>query len=106
MAVFQVPAGPLLDRRGARLGLPVLMLWWSAANALHAIARSVTQFSLFRFLLGAGEGGNYSGGIKVISQWFPPKERALAGGIFNSGTVIGSFLSPRVVVWIPPPRGA
>src|SRR5579864_6745120 len=46
LALFQVPAGMLLDRRGARWGLPVLMLWWSAANALHAVARSVTQFSL------------------------------------------------------------
>jgi len=100
MAIFQVPAGILLDRRGARRGLPLLMLWWSVANALHAGARTVAQFSLFRFLLGAGECGNYSGGIKVISQWFEPKQRALAGGIFNSGTVIGAFLAPRIIVWI------
>ena len=100
MALFQVPAGTLLDRRGARLGLPLLMVWWSASNALHAIARNVAQFSVFRFLLGAGECGNYSGGIKVISQWFPPKQRALAGGVFNSGTVIGSFIAPPVIVWV------
>jgi MFS transporter, ACS family, hexuronate transporter len=100
MAVFQVPVGMLLDRYGTRRGLPLLMLWWSAANALHAGARTVSQFSLYRFLLGAGECGNYSGGIKVISQWFEPKQRALAGGIFNSGTVIGAFLAPAVIVWI------
>ena len=100
MAVFQIPTGMLLDRKGARFGLPLLMLWWSAANAMHAFARTVAQFSLFRFLLGAGECGNYSGGIKVISQWFGPKQRALAGGIFNSGTVIGAFLAPRLIVWI------
>ena len=100
MAVFQIPAGMLLDRRGARAGLPLLMLWWSVANALHAGARSVAQFSLLRFLLGAGECGNYSGGIKVISQWFPPKQRALAGGLFNSGTVLGSFLAPPIIIWI------
>ena len=100
MTLFQVPAGMLLDRRGTRLGLPLLMLWWSAANALHAGARTVAQFSFFRFLLGAGECGNYSGGIKVISQWFAPEERALAGGIFNSGTVIGAFLAPPLIVWI------
>jgi ACS family hexuronate transporter-like MFS transporter len=100
MTLFQVPAGALLDRRGTRLGLPLLMLWWSIANALHAGARSVVQFSLFRFLLGAGECGNYSGGIKAISQWFPPRQRALAGGIFNSGSVIGAVLAPPVIVWI------
>ena len=68
MTLFQVPAGMLLDRRGVRLGLPLLMLFWSAANALHASARNVAQFCFFRFLLGAGECGNYSAGIKVISR--------------------------------------
>jgi len=100
MALFQVPAGTLLDRHGTRWGLPALMLWWSGANALHAGARSVAQFCAFRFLLGAGECGNYSGGIKVIAQWFPPAERALAGGLFNSGTVIGAFVAPPVIVGI------
>jgi ACS family hexuronate transporter-like MFS transporter len=100
MTLFQVPAGILLDRRGVRLGLPLLMLVWSAANALHATARSVPQFCFFRFLLGAGECGNYSAGIKVISRLFPPSERALAGGIFNSGTLLGAFLAPPLVVSI------
>ena len=52
MTLAQIPAGIFLDRRGARFGLPFLMLWWSAANALHATARSVAQFCAFRFLLG------------------------------------------------------
>ncbi len=98
MTLFQVPAGILLDRRGPRWGLPLLMLWWSAANGLHALARTVGHFCALRFLLGAGECGTYSGGIKVISQWFPPRERALAGGVFNSGTVIGSFAAPALIV--------
>jgi ACS family hexuronate transporter-like MFS transporter len=51
-------------------------------------------------LLGVGECGNYSAGVKVISQWFPPQERALAGGLFNSGTVIGAFAAPPLIVWI------
>lgn len=100
MTLFQVPAGALLDRWGARRGLPILMLWWSAANALHATARGVWHFCAVRFLLGAGECGNYSGGIKVIAQWFPPRERALAGGVFNSGTVIGAFVAPAIIVAI------
>jgi len=98
MTLFQVPAGIFLDRRGVRGGLPGLMLFWSVANALHASARSVAQFCGFRFLLGAGECGNYSAGIKAISRLFPPHERALAGGIFNSGTLLGAFLAPPIVV--------
>jgi ACS family hexuronate transporter-like MFS transporter len=100
MTLFQLPAGALIDRKGARFGLPFIMAIWSVANGLHAVARNVVHFCVFRFLLGAGECGNYSGGIKVISQWFPPRERALAGGIFNSGTVIGAFIAPPLIVAI------
>lgn len=100
MTLAQVPAGMLMDRWGARIGLTVLMLWWSAANGLHAIAKTTAALCGFRFLMGIGECGNYSGGIKVISQWFPQRERALAGGIFNSGTVIGAFVAPPLIVAI------
>jgi ACS family hexuronate transporter-like MFS transporter len=98
MTLFQIPAGMMIDRKGARFGLAAIMLWWSAANGAHAFARNLWQFCSFRFLLGAGECGNYSGGIKVISQWFPPQERALAGGIFNAGTVIGAAAAPLIIV--------
>lgn len=100
LTLAQVPAGVLLDRVGARFGLPLLMAWWSIANGLHAVARGVRDLCLFRFLLGVGECGNYSAGVKAIGQWFPPRERALAGGIFNAGTVFGSFLAPYVIVRI------
>ena len=98
MTLFQIPAGQMIDRKGARFGLAAIMLWWSVANGLHALARNLWQFCTFRFLLGAGECGNYSGGIKVISQWFPAHERALAGGIFNAGTVIGAAAAPLIIV--------
>jgi ACS family hexuronate transporter-like MFS transporter len=98
LTVAQVPAGMWLDRKGPRFGLPILMLWWSTANGLHALARNVTHFCGLRFLLGAGESGNYSAGVKVISAWFPARERALAGGLFNSGTVIGAFAAPWCIV--------
>jgi ACS family hexuronate transporter-like MFS transporter len=100
LTLAQVPAGVWLDRRGARFGLPVIMAIWSAANALHATARNVIQFCSFRFLLGVGECGNYSAGVKVISQRFPAGERALAGGLFNSGTVLGAFFAPAILVAI------
>ncbi|MCS7026373.1 MAG: MFS transporter [Bryobacteraceae bacterium] len=100
LALAQLPSGMFLDRVGVRWGLPVLIAWWSAANALHGLARNVWHLCGFRFLLGVGECGNYSAGVKVIAQWFPARERALAGGIFNSGTVLGSFLAPYFVVQV------
>jgi ACS family hexuronate transporter-like MFS transporter len=100
MALFQLPAGLLMDRKGTRFGFSVIVLWWSIASGLHAFARSVSQFCTLRFLLGAGECGNYSGGLKLIAQRFPTEERALAGGIFNSSIFVGSIVAPPLVVWL------
>ena len=97
MALTQLPAGMLLDRWGPRIGLSLMCAWWSAANMLHALARTVPHFAVFRFLLGMGECGNYSGGLKVIAQWFPARERALAAGIFNSGTLAGPIIAVPLV---------
>jgi ACS family hexuronate transporter-like MFS transporter len=100
MAVFQVPNGLLMDRAGTRRGFSVIVPFWSGASFLHSAARSVLQFSVLRFCLGAAECGNYTGGLKLIAQRFPTHERGLAGGIFNSCTFIGSIVAPLIVAWL------
>ena len=37
------------------------------------------QFGILRFCLGAAECGNYTGGLKLVAQRFPVRERGLAG---------------------------
>src|ERR1700709_865134 len=76
-------SGPLLDRLGSRLGHPLTTGWWWAAEVLSAAATGAMSLGVFRFLLGVGEAGNYPAGVKIIGEWFPPKERSLASGIFN-----------------------
>ena len=58
------------------------------------------SFGVFRFLLGMGEAGNWPASVKVVAEWFPPQERALASGIFNSGSSIGAVVAPPLVAWI------
>jgi ACS family hexuronate transporter-like MFS transporter len=77
-------SGVLIDRLGTKLGYALCMLWWSGATLLHVFARGVWSLGIFRFLLGMGEAGNWPAGVKVVAEWFPEKERALASGIFNS----------------------
>jgi MFS transporter, ACS family, hexuronate transporter len=98
MVVGEFPMGWLMDRAGVRFGLTFAVVWWSLGNALHAVAGSLWHFRIFRFWLGTGECGNYSGGNKVVAEWFPVKERALAIGIFNSASMIGSFIAPFLVI--------
>jgi ACS family hexuronate transporter-like MFS transporter len=67
---------------------------------LHAAAKSVAGFSLARVGLGLGEAGNFPAAMKTVAEWFPKKERALAAGIFNSGTSIGVVLALLITPWI------
>ena len=63
----------------------------------HAFATGVAGFAAARFALGLGEAGNFPAAIKTVAEWFPRRERALAAGIFNSGSNIGALLAPALV---------
>lgn len=93
-------SGTLIDRVGTRLGYAACIAWWSTAAMLHVFARGALSLGLFRFLLGMGEAGNWPAGVKVVSEWFPERERALASGVFNTGSAIGAILAPPVVALI------
>jgi MFS transporter, ACS family, aldohexuronate transporter len=97
-AIMMTISGPLIDGLGTRLGFALSVAWWSLAAMAHALARGAFSFGAARFLLGAGEAGNFPASIKAVAEWFPPKERALATGIFNAGTNIGTVVAPPVVV--------
>ena len=58
---------------------------WSVSIALHAIAKTLMSFSIFRFFLGFFEAGNWPGATKSNAEWFPAKERGIAQGIFGAG---------------------
>ncbi|MEO8372777.1 MAG: MFS transporter, partial [Candidatus Solibacter sp.] len=100
MMVGEFPMGTLMDRFGVKSGFTFAVSWWSLANCLHALARSMMQFSGLRFWLGTGECGNFSGGMKMVSHWFPPQERAFAIGIFNGGSMVGAIIAPPLLVAI------
>src|ERR1700712_1485117 len=68
-------SGPMIDRLGTRLGYGLCIAWWSAAAILHAFARGPVSLGAARFLLGMGEAGNWPGGVKVVAEWFPERER-------------------------------
>ena len=107
LAAFQVAyalgvvfAGRLVDRLGCRKGYPIVTGLWSLAAMGHALVNSVTGFAVARFLLGLGESGNFPAAVKATAEWFPPKERALATGVFNSGASVGAILAPLAVPWV------
>jgi ACS family hexuronate transporter-like MFS transporter len=95
--VAMVLAGRLIDKFGTRLGYAVSVVLWSIAAMGHALARGVWGFGFWRGFLGVSEAGNFPAAIKAIAEWFPKKERALATGIFNSGTNVGAIVAPLAI---------
>ncbi|HZU28349.1 MAG TPA: MFS transporter [Bryobacteraceae bacterium] len=90
-------AGRLIDRIGTRLGYALAVLVWSAASMFHSVARTTWQFAAARFALGIGESANFPAAIRTVADWFPRSERALATGIFNSGSNVGAIVAPLLV---------
>ncbi len=92
--------GKFIDWVGTRRGLSLAVFLWSLSAMAHAAASSVWQFGVARFCLGIGEAGSFPASVKAVAEWFPKRERALATGIFNSGTNIGAIVTPLVVPWL------
>ena len=124
-AIGLLLAGRIMDRIGVRLGFALAVVVWSIAAVGHATADwfaglklptlnldattgltvllmsgAAAGFALARFALGIGEAGNFPASIKAVAEWFPKKERALATGIFNSGSNVGALITPLVVPWV------
>ena len=98
--ISQGLSGKLYDRIGTRLGFVFSISLWSVAAIAHAFARGLGTLSLFRFVLGFGEAGNWPGAAKTVAEWFPIRQRAFGMAIFNSGAAIGSILAPPLIVWL------
>jgi len=92
--------GVLIDWIGTRLGYAVSIIIWSVAAMFHALASSTLGFAFARIALGLGEGGNFPAAVKAVAEWFPKRDRALATGIFNSGTNVAAILGPPIIAWI------
>jgi MFS transporter, ACS family, hexuronate transporter len=92
-AIGQTFTGKMMDTIGTRLGFVVSILGWSISIALHAVAKALASFTIFRFFLGLFEAGNWPGATKSNAEWFPVKERAIAQGIFGAGASLGGVVA-------------
>ncbi|MBI5768700.1 MAG: MFS transporter [Verrucomicrobia bacterium] len=91
-------SGKIVDALGTRAGMVLFVAWWSVANMLTAAAHGVRSLGVFRFGLGLGEAGVWPAASKVVAEWFPARERALAIGIYTMGATIGATVAPYLVI--------
>jgi len=91
-------AGFVIDKIGTKLGLAYSLIIWSLFGILNAFAGSMAMVhAAIRSLFGIGEAGNFPASNKTIAEWFPKKERALAIGVFNSGSNVGAMIASLAV---------
>jgi ACS family hexuronate transporter-like MFS transporter len=98
--IMYAGGGKLMDVLGTRWGYALMLSWWSLATFLQGTANSVFGLGAARFMLGMGEGGGFPGSAKAVSEWFPPKERSFAFGIFNTGSSVGAVIAPPLIALI------
>ena len=97
--MLQPFCGYVLDVVGLKTGYAIFAVAWSLINMAHAFAGSWPTFAFLRGLLGLAEGSANPAGMKATSEWFPAKERGIAGGVYNIGASLGSMLAPPLVAW-------
>jgi ACS family hexuronate transporter-like MFS transporter len=97
--MLQPACGYILDIIGLRLGFAMFAVAWSLVSMAHGLAHSWQAFAWLRGLLGLNEGSANPAGMKATAEWFPAKERGIAGGIYNIGASVGSMAAPPLVVW-------
>ncbi len=98
--IFQTVFGGLFDKFGTKKMFSFAISIWSISAIFHAFASGIRGFSVYRFFLGVGEGGNWPGSIKSISEWFPARERAFGLSIVNSGAALGTVVAVPLIAWL------
>jgi ACS family hexuronate transporter-like MFS transporter len=98
--VSYLVSGRITDWLGTRVSMVAFITWWSLANIGTAFASSLLTLGLWRMLLGMGEPGNWTVGPKALSEWFQPRERGLAYGMFTMGATIGATVAPPLIAWL------
>ncbi|HLX72595.1 MAG TPA: MFS transporter [Verrucomicrobiae bacterium] len=97
--MFQPICGYVLDVIGLKMGFAIFAILWSVVSMAHGLAHNWEGFASLRGLLGFAEGCANPAGMKATAEWFPARERGMAGGIFNIGASVGSMLAPPLVAW-------
>lgn len=99
-AAMQIPGGWLVDRVRPRFLYALALALWSLATVGLGFVGSFAGLFGLRLIVGALEAPAYPINSRVVTTWFPERERASAIGIYTSGQFVGlAFLTP-VLAWL------
>ncbi|MDH4107048.1 MAG: MFS transporter [Gammaproteobacteria bacterium] len=99
-ATLGVPLALLADRWNRRNLIAVALAVWSGMTALSGMATSIVQLAIARIGVGIGEAGFSPSAHSMISDYYPPKQRSSAMGIFSTGISIGIMIAYLAGGWV------
>ena len=99
-AFSQLPTGAMVDKFGPRFLLTCGLSLWSLAQLLGGFVQSFGQFFGARLLLGVGEAPQFPTGARVVRDWFNPRDRGLATGIFNCASSLGTAIAVPLLTFL------
>jgi len=99
-AIFQPICGWALDFIGLKVGFFVFATAWAVVCMLHSLANSWQILAVLRFLMGITESVAVPANLKILTDWFPSKERSIAAGWAGVGFSFGGMLAPPLVIAI------
>ena len=93
-------AGRIIDKLGTKTGYALAIAIWALSSMSHSLVPPSPASASPASFLGLGESGNFPAAIKATTEWFPTEERAIATGIFNSGSSASFFLAPLLIAFV------
>lgn len=98
--IMYAVGGWFVDRVGERIGMAACIAWWSVCTMATALVSGAMSLGAVRFLLGAGEPGNYPAALKATARCFPKAERGVPIAMFSSGSAVGNILAAPMIAFL------
>jgi ACS family D-galactonate transporter-like MFS transporter len=99
-AIANLPGGWIIDRFGSRIVYGLAQLAWSSATLALGLVSGFTALFGLRFAVGLAEAPAFPVNNRVVSTWFPQRERGRATSTYASGQYIGSALLSPLLFWM------
>lgn len=90
--IFEVPSNLAMQKVGARLWLPRIMISWGVVSMCMALVQNTTTLYIVRFLLGAAEAGFFPGVVLYLTWWIPSRYRARIIASFMVAIPLANFI--------------
>ncbi len=99
-ALFGLPIAWLAERVSRTSIIAVCIALWSAMTALSGLSMTYLQLLACRMGVGVGEGGCSPAAHSLLSDHYPPRQRASALAIYSIGIPIGTLIGSIGGGWI------